>query len=58
MPPLPLVTGNMLDRGAAGLAGELSQARLVDEMAAAGINADPAHMLQPLDPAQIALRFR
>ena len=36
MPALPLVAGDMLDRGAAGLAGELGQARLVDEMAAAG----------------------
>jgi len=49
VPPLPLVARDMLNRGAAGLARELRQARLVDEMAAAGRNADPAHMLQPLD---------
>lgn len=31
---------------------ELRQARLMDEMTAAGLDADPSHMFQPLDQAQ------
>ena len=52
VPALPLITGDMLDRGAAGLAGELRQARLMDEMAAPRLDADGADMLQPLDQAE------
>ena len=35
VPSLPFVVGDMLDRGAARLAGELCQARLMDEMSSA-----------------------
>jgi len=52
VPTLPLITGDMLHRGALGLAGQLRQARLVDEVAAPRLDADGAHMLQPLDEAE------
>ena len=54
VPALPLVAGHMLDSGAAGLANELCQTRLVDKMTAARLDADGAHMLQPLDQAKHA----
>jgi hypothetical protein len=49
MPALPLVTGDMLHRGTPGLTSELRQAQLVDEVAAARLDVDGAHMLQPLN---------
>ena len=52
VPALPLITGDVLDRGAARLARKLRQARLVDEMATPGLDADGAHMLKPLDEAE------
>ena len=52
VPALPLVTVDMLHRGAPGLAGELRQAHLVDEMAAARLDVDGAHVLQPLNQAK------
>jgi hypothetical protein len=48
VPSLPCIVGDMLDRGAARLAGELCQARL-DEMSSAGREADTSCMFQPLD---------
>jgi hypothetical protein len=52
LPTLPLIACNMLDRGAARLARELSQARLVDQVSAAGLDADRTDMLQALDHAE------
>ena len=52
MAALPLVTRDMLHRGAASLAGELRKARLVDVMAAARFDADRADMFQPLDQTE------
>ena len=52
VPALPLVAGDVLNRGATGLTSELRQARLMDEVAATGLDADGAHMLQPLDQAE------
>ena len=44
VPSLPFIVGDMLDRGAAGLAGELCQARLMDEMSTAWFDADTSYM--------------
>ena len=52
VPALPLVTGDMLDGGAASLASKLGKARLVDQMSTAGLDADRANMLQALDQAE------
>ena len=52
MPALALVAGDMLHRGAAGLAGELSKAGLMHAMPARRIEADRADMLQTLDQAE------
>ena len=52
VPTLPLITGDMLHRGAPGLARQLRQARLMDEMSTARLDADGAHMLKPLDEAE------
>src|SRR5262252_3164851 len=43
---------DMLDSGAARLAGELRQAGLVDEMSSAWCDADATYMFQPLDQAE------
>src|SRR6185437_11357604 len=48
VPTLPLITGDMLHRGPPGLARQLHQARLVDEVATPRLNADGAHMLKSL----------
>lgn len=52
VPTLPLITGNMLHRGAPGLARQLRQTRLVDEVATPRLDADGTHMLKPLDKAE------
>jgi len=52
MTALTFVTGNMLNRGAAALAGELGKASLMHAMSAGGIDADCANMVQTLDQAQ------
>ena len=44
MPALPLETSDMLNSGLVSLARELAQAGLVDQMSAAGIDADRANM--------------
>ena len=56
MPALPLVAGNMLYRGATGVAGELCQAGLMDGVAAARFDADHANMLQAFYHAEHADR--
>jgi hypothetical protein len=52
MTALTLVAGDMLYRGTAALAGELGKAALMNAMAAGGIDADRANMVQALDQAQ------
>ena len=52
MAALPFVSGEMLDRGAACLAGKLGQACLMHAMPAAGIDADRTDMVQTLDQAE------
>ena len=52
VPSLPFIVGDMLDRSATRLAGELCQARLVDEMPSARREADTSHMLHPLDETE------
>jgi len=52
VPTLPLITGNMLHRGAPDLARQLRQARLVDEVATPRLDADGPHVLQPFDEAE------
>ena len=49
---LPLHAGEMLRRGAAGLARQLGQPCLVDAMSAGGVDADRADMLEALDQAE------
>jgi hypothetical protein len=49
VPALPLVAGDVPDRGAASLTGELRQPGLMQKMAAVRRDADRAHMLQPLE---------
>jgi len=46
------IAGDMLRRGAAGLAGKLGEARLVHAMSVGGIDADRAEMGYPLDQAE------
>ena len=58
MPPLPLVTRDMLRRGATGLAGKLSEACLMHTMSARGIETDRAHMIQALNQSQHRDRLR
>lgn len=52
VPALSFVIGDMLYRGAPGLARELRQSSLVDEMAAPRLDADGAHVFKPLDEAE------
>ena len=52
MPALAFVAGNVLHRCPVGLARELCQARLVDQMAATRLNADRANMFQAFDEAE------
>ena len=52
VPPLPLIAGHVLHRHAGGLARELRQARLMDQVAAACIDAEGANMLQTRDQAE------
>jgi hypothetical protein len=52
MSTLTLVAGNMLYGGPVGLAHKLGEARLVDEMAACPVNADPPHMLQTFNQSE------
>jgi len=52
VPALPLIAGDVLDRGAARLACQLSQARLLDQVSAVGLDADRTDMLQALDHAE------
>ncbi len=52
VPSLPFIVGDMLDRGAARLAGELCQARLMDKMSSAWRDADTSYMFQPLDDTE------
>jgi hypothetical protein len=54
VPTLPLITGNMLHCSAPGLARQMCQARLVDEVATPRLYADGAHMRKPLDDAEHA----
>jgi len=52
MSALAFVTGDVLHRRPVGLARELRQARLVDQMTATWLDADRANMLQALDQAE------
>src|SRR3954453_1229348 len=52
MTALTFVSGDMLCRGATGLAGELGKARLGYAMLARGINADRANLVQALYQAE------
>jgi hypothetical protein len=52
MPALPLETSDMLNGGFVSLACELAQACLVDQMSAAGIDADRANMFQAFNHAE------
>jgi hypothetical protein len=52
MSPLPLETDDMLNRGFVGLARELAQAGLVDQVSAARIDADRADMFQAFNHAE------
>jgi hypothetical protein len=52
MPALPLETGDMLNGGLVSLARELAQACLVDQMSAAGVDADRTNMFQAFNYAE------
>jgi hypothetical protein len=52
MSTLTLVAGNVLYSGPVGLAHKLGETRLVDEMSARSVNADPPHMLQAFNQTE------
>ena len=57
VPALPLMVGDMLDRAAASLTNKLSKARLMDLVAATGLDADRAHMLEAFDQTKHGIRL-
>ena len=57
MPALSLIAGDMLDRGAASLAGELRKTRLMDEVAAPRLDPNGTLMLEPFDEAEYSGRL-
>jgi hypothetical protein len=57
VPALPFVAGDVLHGASASLANKPGKARLMDVIAAIGLNADRAHMLQAFNQTEHGVRL-